>query len=142
VLANHAQRRVAQGAQHSAKESTLKNATVLLVEDDALIRLTTTEMLSDIGCKVREASTAEEALKILDEQPVEILLTDVGLPGVSGLQLARDVHVRRLDLRVVLATGDSAVKSEAAQLGAIFIVKPYTPESLRQGLEQAMVKRR
>ena len=98
VLANQAQRRVAQGSQHSANEKTFKDATVLLVEDDDLIRLTTTEMLSDIGCKVKEASTAQEALKILDEQPVDILLTDVGLPGVSGLQLARDVYARRPDL--------------------------------------------
>ena len=141
VLANQAQRRVAQGSQHSANEKTFKDATVLLVEDDDLIRLTTTEMLSDIGCKVREARTAQEALKILDERPVDILLTDVGLPGVSGLQLARDVRARRPDLRLVLATGDSGVKSEAARLGAIFIVKPYTPASLRQGLEHAMKKR-
>ena len=141
VLANQAQRRVAQGSQHSANEKTFKDATVLLVEDDDLIRLTTTEMLSDIGCKVKEARTAQEALKILEEQPVDILLTDVGLPGVSGLQLARDVHARRPDLRVVLATGDSGVKSEAARLGAIFIVKPYTPASLRQGLEHAMKTR-
>jgi PAS domain S-box-containing protein len=142
VLANQAQRRVAQGSQHSANEKTFKDATVLLVEDDDLIRLTTTEMLSDIGCKVKEASTAQEALKILDEQPVDILLTDVGLPGVSGLQLARDVYARRPDLCLVLATGDSGVKSEAARLGAVFIVKPYTPKSLRQGLEHAMKKRR
>jgi PAS domain S-box-containing protein len=141
VLAKQAQRRVAQGAQHSANEITLKGATVLLVEDDDLIRLTTTEMLSDIGCNVKEASTAQEALNILDEQHVDILLTDVGLPGISGLQLARDVHARRLDLRLVIATGDSGVKPEAAQVGAILIVKPYTPESLRQGLEDAMKKR-
>jgi PAS domain S-box-containing protein len=141
VLANQAQRRVAQGSQHSANQKTFKDASVLLVEDDELIRLTTMEMLSDIGCKVKEARTAQEALTILDEQPVDILLTDVGLPGVSGLQLARDVHARRPDLPVVLATGDSGVKSEAARLGAIFIVKPYTPASLRQGLEHAMKKR-
>ncbi|MET3966824.1 PAS domain S-box protein [Bradyrhizobium sp. S3.9.1] len=141
VLANHAQRRVAQGSQHSANARTFKNATVLLVEDDDLIRFTTMEMLSDIGCEVKEAGTAQEALKILDEHPVDVLLTDVGLPGVSGLQLARDVCARRPDLRVVLATGDSGVQSEAAQLGAIFIVKPYTPASLRQGLEHAIKKR-
>ncbi|UFW91632.1 PAS domain S-box protein (plasmid) [Bradyrhizobium barranii] len=142
VLANQAQRRVAQGSQHSANEKTFKDATVLLVEDDDLIRFTTMEMLSDIGCKVTEAGTAQEALKILDEQPVDILLTDVGLPGVSGLQLARDVYARRPDLSLILATGDSGVKSEAARLGAILIVKPYTPASLRQGLEHAMKKRR
>jgi PAS domain S-box-containing protein len=141
VLANQAQKRVAQGSQHAPNGKTFKDATVLLVEDDDLIRITTTEMLSDIGCKVKEARTAQEALTILDEQPVDILLTDVGLPGVSGLQLARDVHARRPDLPVVLATGDSGVKSEAARLRAIFIVKPYTPASLRQGLEHAMKKR-
>jgi PAS domain S-box-containing protein len=141
VLANQAQKRVAQGSQHAPSGRTFKDATVLLVEDDDLIRITTTEILSDIGCKVKEARTAQEALTILDEQPVDILLTDVGLPGVSGLQLARDVHARRPDLPVVLATGDSGVKSEAARLGAIFIVKPYTPASLRQGLEHAMKKR-
>ena len=140
VLANQAQRRVAQGSQHAANQKTFKDAAVLLVEDDDLIRLTTMEMLSEIGCKVKEARTAQEALTILDEQPVDILVTDVGLPGVSGLQLARDVRARRPDLRLVLATGDSGVKSEAERLGAIFIVKPYTPASLRQGLEHAMKK--
>ncbi len=142
VLSNQAQRRVAQGSQHLANEKTFKAAAVLLVEDDDLIRLTTTEMLSDIGCKVKEASTAQEALNILEEGPVDILLTDVGLPGVSGLQLARDVYARWPDLRLVLATGDSGVQSEAARLGATFIVKPYTLASLRQGLETAMKKRR
>ncbi|MGY8631339.1 PAS domain S-box protein [Bradyrhizobium sp. 14AA] len=142
VLGNQAQRRAARGARHSANEKILKDATVLLVEDDDLIRLTTTEMLSDIGYKVKEARTAQEALKLLDEQLVDILLTDVGLPGVSGLQLAREVQARRLDLCLVLATGDNAVKTEAAQVGAILIVKPYTVESLRQGLEHAMKKHR
>jgi CheY-like chemotaxis protein len=51
----------------AASEITLKDATVLLVEDDAVIRLTTTVMLTDIGCKVKQARTAEEALKIVDE---------------------------------------------------------------------------
>lgn len=140
VLANHAQRRVARGSQHSANENALKNATVLLVEDDDLIRIAATEMLSDIGCKVKEARTAQQALRILDDQPLDVLLTDVGLPGFSGLQLAREARARRPDLRVVLATGDSGVKPEAERLGAIFIVKPYTPASLRQGLERAMNK--
>jgi CheY-like chemotaxis protein len=139
VLANHAQRRMAaKGSRHPARENALEGAAVLLVEDDDLIRLTTTEMLSDIGCQVRETSTAQEALKILDDGPMDILLTDVGLPGVSGLQLARDARARRPDLRLVLATGDSGVKSEAERLGAVLVVKPYTPESLRQGLENAL----
>jgi FixJ family two-component response regulator len=73
---------------------------------------------------------------------VDILLTDVGLPGVSGLQLARDANARWPNLFLALATGDSEVKCEAARLGALFIEKPYTTESLRQGLENALKKRR
>jgi PAS domain S-box-containing protein len=141
VLANQAQRHVPQGSQHPAHDKALEDATVLLVEDDELIRLTTTEMLNDIGCKVREAVTAQEALNILADGPVDILLTDVGLPGVSGLQLANDVRARWPDLFIVLATGDSGIKSEAARLNALFMVKPYTPESLRQGLEHVLKRR-
>jgi CheY-like chemotaxis protein len=84
VLANQAQRRVAQGSQHPANERTLKGSTVLLVEDDDLIRLTTKEMLSDIGCKVREAGTAQEALTILDDGPVDILAARWPHPTMRG----------------------------------------------------------
>src|SRR6202012_5859153 len=57
VLANHAQRRMAaKGSRHPVRENALEGAAGLLVEDDDLIRLTTTEMLSDIGCQVSEAS--------------------------------------------------------------------------------------
>ena len=139
VLANHAQRRFAvQDSHKPTTDNALRDATVLLVDDDNLIRLTTTEMLSDFGCNVRGASTAQEALDILGESSVDILLTDVGLPGVSGLQLAKEARARRPDLCLALATGDSGIKSDAALLGAVLIVKPYTPESLRHGLESAM----
>jgi DNA-binding NtrC family response regulator len=111
---------------------------VLLVEDDEPIRATTAEMLSEIGCRVKEAGTAEGALKILDDGPVDVLLTDVGLPGISGLQLARDALSRRADLSLVLATGDSGVRSEAAHLGAVLLVKPYDKNALRQALEDAL----
>jgi PAS domain S-box-containing protein len=139
VLANQAQRRAAVRApQQPSKRDVLKGATVLLVEDDALIRATTAEMLSELGCHTREAGTAEEALKILDDGLLDVLLTDVGLPGISGLQLARDARSRRADLRLVLATGDSSVKSEAARLSAVLLVKPYDNDALRQALEVSL----
>jgi PAS domain S-box-containing protein len=139
VLANQAQRRAAVRPQRQpSKRDVLKGATVLLVEDDELIRATTAEMLSEVGCQTKEAGTAEEALKILDDGPVDVLLTDVGLPRISGLQLARDASSRRADLRLVFATGDSGVQSEAAHLGAVLLVKPYDKGALRQALEDAL----
>ena len=72
---------------------------------------------------------------------MDLLLTDVGLPGISGLQLARDARTQWPNLRLVLATGDSGVGSEAARLGALLIVKPYDPETLRQVLQNALTAR-
>ncbi|MET4631022.1 PAS domain S-box-containing protein [Bradyrhizobium sp. I1.8.5] len=139
VLANHAQRRLtATQPRQPTGEDAVKGATVLLVEDDELIRLTATEMLNDLGCKVMEASSAEEGLKALDEAAVDILVTDVGLPGVSGLQLAKDARSLRPDLCIVVATGDSGIQSEAELLDAVLVVKPYAPETLRRSLENAL----
>jgi CheY-like chemotaxis protein len=144
VLANQAQRRAAVRApqQQPPRRSGLIGVTVLLVEDDELIRATTAEMLSEMGCEAKEAANSEAALKVLDDGPVDALLTDVGLPGISGLQLARDARSRRPDLRLVLATGDSGLQSEAAQLGAVLLVKPYQQDALRQALEHALNGRR
>ena len=143
VLANQAQRRAGvRVPQRPPKRDVLKGATVLLVEDDELIRAATAEMLSEIGCEGKEAANAEAALKVLDDSPVDALLTDVGLPGVSGLQLARDARSRWPEIRLVLATGDSGLQSEAAQLGAVLLVKPYQQDTLRQALEDALSGRR
>lgn len=81
-------------------------------------------------------------MKILNEGLVDILLTDVGLPGVSGLQLAKYARSRLPDVCLALATGDSGVKSEAVQLSAALVEKPYTRDSLRQGLENALKTQR
>ncbi|GEP12170.1 hybrid sensor histidine kinase/response regulator [Methylobacterium gnaphalii] len=140
VLANQAQRRVAVRApqRQPSKRDVLKGTTVLLVEDDELIRAVAVGMLQEVGCQAKEAATAEEALKILDGGPVDLLLTDVGLPGISGLQLARNARSQWPHLRLVLATGDSGVQAEAARLGARLLMKPYDDGTLRQALEASM----
>ena len=61
---------------------------VLLVEDEALIRINTADMLTDMGHDVIEAGTAAEALAATSEHEFDILVTDVGLPGLNGRQLA------------------------------------------------------
>ncbi|WP_053080619.1 hybrid sensor histidine kinase/response regulator [Methylobacterium variabile] len=139
VLANQAQRQVApQGVRRPSSQDALKGAAVLLVEDDDLIRSTTSEMLTDAGCQLWEVRSGEEALKLLELERVDVLLTDVGLPGISGLDLARTARERWPDISVVLASGDNAVSSEAAFLRASLVVKPYTPDTLRQTLAKAL----
>jgi signal transduction histidine kinase/CheY-like chemotaxis protein len=133
VLANRAQRRAAAGEPRATPaETALKGAAVLLVEDEDLIRAMAAEMLEDLGCRVTQAGAAEAALERLDEAQVDFLMTDVGLPGVTGLQLAQAARARRPDLGLVVATGDSGTAAEAARLRAALVVKPYTPDTLRQ----------
>jgi CheY-like chemotaxis protein len=150
VLANQAQRQAVarpetkpptQGAVLPAQD-VVKGATVLLVEDDDLIRDTTAEMLTDAGCRVRLAGSAEEAFRLLEADVVDVLLTDVGLPGVSGLELAKTVRTRQPEACIVLASGDKGVGSDAAFLGASLVVKPYTPETLRQTIAKALQARK
>ncbi len=109
--------------------------TVLLVEDDALIRMNTVEMLADAGYVVIEAGSAEEALNALHASPVDILVTDNNLPGASGLELAEAMRTVRPDAQIVFATGDpSAV---ATVPGARLLAKPYGSQALLRVVAEA-----
>jgi CheY-like chemotaxis protein len=74
---------------------------VLLVEDDALIRFSTSEMLAELGHAVTQAANGDEALAHLDEGKFDVLMTDLGLPGMSGAELARRAIEKQADLRVI-----------------------------------------
>lgn len=80
---------------------------LLLVEDDALVRLTVAMMLEDHGFRVVEAATGEEALRLMQEGlDAPVMVTDVDLgAGVNGLELADNLRARRPDLVIVFITG-------------------------------------
>ncbi|MDV3253158.1 response regulator [Devosia sp. BK] len=106
--------------------------TVLLVEDDALIRFSTADLLEEAGYLVVAAGSAEEAVAALDTAPVDILVTDINLPGISGVELARQAKAKRPDLKLVFATGDtSAIKD---QPDAQVLIKPYSQSELVRAL--------
>jgi PAS domain S-box-containing protein len=107
---------------------------VLLVEDDELIRTTTAEMLSDMGHHVREARDAAEALQTLAAGDVDVLMADIGLPQVSGVELAQQARRAQPDLHVVFASGLEAASDAAVRElgGAQYLLKPYTDADLEQ----------
>ncbi|HYD65736.1 response regulator [Azospirillum sp.] len=107
---------------------------VLVVEDDALVRLTTLEMLDDLGHHALEAADAEEALEVLARVPVDVLLTDVGLPGMSGSDLAEEARRRKPGIAVVMATGYAGFSHP----GAATLPKPYSREGLQRALAEAV----
>jgi CheY-like chemotaxis protein len=104
--------------------------TILIVEDEFLIRLTLAEALADEGFEILEASTAAEALALLRHSTdVALLLTDVQLPGgMDGVQLASAARLSAPHLPVIYMTGrpESASRATTSARDA-FIAKPYLP---------------
>lgn len=83
-----------------------KAATILVVDDDALINIGTVDMLSDLGHVALEAFSGQQALEILSTNPaIDIIITDYSMPGMSGLELASRARQLRPGLAVLLATG-------------------------------------
>lgn len=114
---------------------------VLLVEDEPLIRLGTTEMLTDLGHSVREAENAMEALAILDNQEFDVLVTDLKLPEIPGDELAARAVAQHPGLRIVFASGYEGLPNTGDQdelAGAVLLQKPYNESSLLQALQAAM----
>lgn len=132
VLGNQKQRNAARQGVASAIATAktaadvtppLAGQTILLVEDDPLIRDDTAEMLRRQGATVLEAASAEEALDALDGAAVSVLVTDVNLGEVNGPELARRAQAIRPGLKVVYASGDTV--PEANQVGSTLLRKPY-----------------
>ena len=108
---------------------------ILLVEDDFLIRMSTADMLSDLGHKVEEAGSAEEALDLLKSGPFDVLMTDLGLPGLTGGEFARQARALSPTLGVVFATGRDRIPDDGAVEGAVLLKKPFAGDDIARALD-------
>jgi PAS domain S-box-containing protein len=108
---------------------------VLFVEDEVVLRMSTVDMLERLGFLVAAVGSAEQALELLDRgNSFEVLLTDLGLPGMTGEELAAEVRRRFPALPVIIATGYG--KSDTPADGVRFIGKPYSSIDLQQALDE------
>jgi signal transduction histidine kinase/DNA-binding response OmpR family regulator len=119
--------------------SAVRHGKVLVVEDVALIRLTTVDMVEQIGFVTAEAGDGAEALTILQNDPqIDILLTDLGLPGMNGRQLVEEALRLKPGLKIIIASGYSTNEDEGgAKLPATvgYLTKPFDMQQLRRALE-------
>ena len=109
--------------------------TVLLVEDQAEVRAVILATLARNGYKVLEAANGNEALTVLENHDgaIQLLLTDVVLPGMSGRDLAKRLLIERPDLRVLYTSGytdETIAHHGVLEPGMTFIQKPFTPTEL------------
>jgi len=108
-----------------------RRLTVLVVDDEVLIRMMLCESLRQAGCEVVEAANADEALTVLTTTPdPDVLITDVKMPGaLDGLELASRVRATRPGVKVVVTSGHTAAQT-AASVADAFLPKPFALEQL------------
>jgi signal transduction histidine kinase/CheY-like chemotaxis protein len=110
--------------------------TILVVEDDPGVRGYSTETLRDLGFTVREAANARAALDTLrSDASIDLIFTDVGLPGMSGPDLAREALTLRPELKILLTTGyaqDDVFGRMRTEPGVLLIAKPFGRAELMQ----------
>ena len=117
-------------------ESNKPKDTVLVVEDEALIRMHSAELIRDLGFEVIEAVDADEAVLLLESVPgIKVVFTDIQMPGsMDGLVLAAVVRDRWPPIALLITSGKVSPRTIEMPTGARFISKPYSPWQLREQL--------
>ena len=123
------------------QQSTSRNFKVLIVDDDALVAMSTIEMLEDLGHTVTAAHSGKRALELLESSPgVDVLLTDHAMPGMTGIELAGIVQERHPGLPILLVTGYADLPAgKACQWPRL--AKPYQQSQLQSALVALLVER-
>lgn len=107
-------------------------AAVLVVEDEALIRLAALDLVESAGYEAVEATDADDAIRILEARAdIRVVFTDVDMPGtMDGLKLAHYVRDRWPPIRIVVASGMKIVAESQLPTGSRFFSKPYEEGSI------------
>jgi PAS domain S-box-containing protein len=119
----------------------IRNKTVLVVEDEPVVRLLTVEVLNDLGYRALEAADGTMALRILEtSQHIDLLITDIGMPGLNGRQVADAARVMRPGLPILFMTGyaESASSADFLGEGMEMVTKPISMDVLTSRIRAIM----
>jgi response regulator RpfG family c-di-GMP phosphodiesterase len=115
--------------------------TILVVDDSEHIQEFLTEFLGKNGFNVLVAADGEEAIRVLEREPVDVLLTDLNMPGVTGMDLVRHAHEHHPDLIVVIMTGYASLETarEAIVYGVLdYVFKPFKSAEIVAAVEGSL----
>ena len=128
-------------------EISLGTETVLLVEDEPMVRAISSQVLRERGYTVLEATNGVEALRLADihqAEEISLLLSDVVMPLMGGRELAERVRIQNSDMKVLLTSGyadDALVRSDVVEPRTDFLPKPFTPVSLAHKVREVLDRR-
>lgn len=114
---------------------------ILVIEDEVAVNNNIRKILAKKGYQVDQAVTKEEALQKIEQTSYKLVLLDLKIPGVKGLELLRAIREKRPESMVIIITGYASIETakETARLGAVaYLPKPFTPTEIREVTESAV----
>lgn len=116
--------------------------TILIVDDDAAIREVLLDLFSEIY-QCHTASSAEEAFQYLEIEEYDVVITDISMPGLTGVELLKRVQLKDLETPVILVSGKGSEEDSdlLLSLGAYaYLTKPFRLEEIEQLVERALAR--
>jgi CheY-like chemotaxis protein len=143
VLLPRAAGELPTAAEQSQADLPPGRETILVTEDDAVVRLLAVRTLQDAGYTVLEADSAAAGLKCADQHqgPIHLLLTDVVMPGGGGRELAESLLATRPELRVIFMSGytaDVVLRRGVVEESVPFLPKPFSPSALAHAVRHSL----
>ena len=123
--------------------TTLPPARILVVDDERLARANLARVLEREGHLLRQAASGEEALALLRDEPADLVITDLAMPGMDGMALLRAVRAEHPQTEIIMVTGYPMIESavEAMRQGAFhYLAKPYSLDEARLLVRRALEK--
>lgn len=115
-------------------------ASILLVEDEPLIRIDLADFLVEAGFRVFEANNADEAIALLETNgDIRVIITDVDMPGsMDGLKLAQAVAKRWPPIRIIVVSGHRQVEITDIPDGSVFFSKPFSQPGMLSSMRELL----
>jgi DNA-binding NtrC family response regulator len=120
-------------------------ANILIVDDEEVVRLSHLRSLQGADCNALAAEDGTQAITVMEQQPFDVVLLDLRMPGLSGMEVLKTIKHRWPDSEVIVITGYPSIESakEAVRLGAFnYLTKPLGPDEVIKAANDAVIQKR
>jgi len=121
----------------------MKRHSVLIVDDEPIVRESIRDWLVDAGYQVTTAESGEEALELVGKQDFGIVIVDIRLPGKTGITVLREVKALKPQIKSIVITAypSTELSAEAMKLGAVdYLIKPVAPDELEKLIRKTLLE--
>jgi len=121
----------------------MQKHSVLIVDDEPIVRESIRDWLVDAGYQVATAESGEKALEMIEKEDFGVMIVDVRLPGKTGITVLKDVKALKPQIKSIVITAypSTELAAEAMKLGAVdYLIKPVAPDELERLIQKTLVE--